>query len=48
MLYEVITCKNAIDAMANEGTITVDLKEKDKEVVIDITDTGCGVPKSNP
>jgi len=40
-------CKNAIDAMANEGTITVDLKEKDKEVVIDITDTGCGVPKSN-
>lgn len=40
-------CKNAIDAMANEGTITVDLKEKDKEVIIDITDTGCGVSKSN-
>jgi signal transduction histidine kinase len=40
-------CKNAIDAMANEGTITIDLKEKDKDVVIDITDTGCGVAKSN-
>jgi len=40
-------CKNAIDAMANEGTITVDLKEKDKEVIIDVTDTGCGVSKSN-
>ncbi len=40
-------CKNAIDAMANEGTIQVDLIEKDDQVVIDITDTGCGVPKSN-
>lgn len=40
-------CKNAIDAMANEGTIQVDLNEKDDQVVIDITDTGCGVPKSN-
>lgn len=40
-------CKNAIDAMANEGTITIDVHEKDKWVNIDINDTGCGVPKSN-
>ena len=40
-------CKNAIDAMANEGTITVDVNEKDSQVYIDINDTGCGVPKSN-
>lgn len=40
-------CKNAIDAMANEGTITMDVKEKDNQVYIDINDTGCGVPKSN-
>ena len=40
-------CKNAIDAMANDGKISIDLKDKGKEVMIDITDTGCGVPKSN-
>lgn len=40
-------CKNAIDAMANEGTIRVDITEKEDHVTIDITDTGCGVPKSN-
>ena len=40
-------CKNAIDAMANDGTISVKLKEKNGQVEIDITDTGCGVPKSN-
>ncbi len=40
-------CKNAIDAMANEGTISLNVKEKDSQVYIDISDTGCGVPKSN-
>lgn len=40
-------CKNAIDAMANEGTITIALKGKEGQALIDITDTGCGVPKSN-
>lgn len=39
-------CKNAIDAMENNGTITVDLKEKENQIYIDITDTGKGVPKS--
>lgn len=40
-------CKNAIDAMVNEGTISIELNAKGKEVFIDITDTGCGVAKSN-
>lgn len=39
-------CKNAIDAMDNQGTITIGLKEKNGTVVIDITDTGKGVHKS--
>lgn len=39
-------CKNAIDAMGNNGTITVNLKEKEDQVYIDITDTGIGVTKS--
>lgn len=40
-------CKNAIDAMGNNGKIAIQLKEKEKQVFIDITDTGIGVPKSN-
>ncbi|MGM0619698.1 MAG: sensor histidine kinase [Bacteroidota bacterium] len=39
-------CKNAIDAMDNNGKITFELQEKDENVLIDITDTGKGVPKS--
>jgi len=39
-------CKNAIDAMDNNGTITIELHEKESTVNIDITDTGKGVPKS--
>jgi len=39
-------CKNAIDAMNNNGTISVDLREKENQIYIDITDTGKGVPKS--
>lgn len=35
--------KNAIDAMNSTGTITIDLKEELKHVVIDITDTGKGI-----
>jgi K+-sensing histidine kinase KdpD len=38
--------KNAIDAMDNNGKITFELQEKDENVLIDITDTGKGVPKS--
>lgn len=39
-------CKNAIDAMENNGKITLNLKEKEENVILDITDTGKGVPKS--
>lgn len=39
-------CKNAIDAMENNGNITVALKEKEGQVMVDITDTGIGVAKS--
>jgi len=39
-------CKNAIDAMGNNGTISVILKEKENQVYIDVTDTGVGVAKS--
>jgi len=39
-------CKNAIDAMGNEGTISLSLKENGNTVSIDITDTGKGLQKS--
>jgi len=39
-------CKNAIDAMGNDGTISINLNEKGEHVLIDITDTGIGVAKS--
>ncbi len=39
-------CKNAIDAMGSNGTISIQLKEKEEQVFIDITDTGTGVAKS--
>lgn len=37
-------CKNAIDAMAGEGDITVEITEQAEQVLIDITDTGKGIP----
>ena len=36
-------CKNAIDAMAGSGTITIELKEEPKQVLIDFIDTGKGI-----
>lgn len=39
-------CKNAVDAMDNQGKITTAMKEKDENLIIDITDTGKGIPKS--
>jgi signal transduction histidine kinase len=39
-------CKNAIDAMGNNGTISINLHEKGNQIFIDLTDTGKGVPKS--
>jgi signal transduction histidine kinase len=39
-------CKNAIDAMDNLGKINVSVSEKDEQLIIDIADTGKGIPKS--
>jgi hypothetical protein len=39
-------CRNAIDAMNGAGTITVDMEAKEGQVVIDVSDTGKGMPKS--
>jgi signal transduction histidine kinase len=38
--------KNAIDAMEGCGEITVRITETEKNAIIDITDTGKGIPKS--
>ena len=40
-------CKNGIDAMEGNGEITIKVEEEDKYAVIDITDTGKGMPKSS-
>lgn len=39
-------CKNAIDAIDNHGKIALALEEKEEQVIIDITDNGKGVHKS--
>ncbi len=36
-------CKNAIDAMGGEGVITIQMKEDQKHVIIDVSDTGKGI-----
>lgn len=38
--------KNAVDAMEGQGEISVRIEEKEKYVLIDVTDTGKGIPKS--
>jgi hypothetical protein len=38
--------KNAIDAMEGNGEITVRITENEKHVLIDVSDTGKGIPKS--
>jgi anti-sigma regulatory factor (Ser/Thr protein kinase) len=38
--------KNAIDAMEGNGEITIRISENEKNALIDITDTGKGIPKS--
>lgn len=39
-------CKNAIDAMDGRGTITISSRLKGQTIIIDISDTGKGIPKS--
>lgn len=38
--------KNALDAMEGVGQITIDIKKADKTVVLDVTDTGKGIPSN--
>ncbi len=38
-------CKNALDAMSGSGTISVELKSFRNQVIIDVSDTGKGIPK---
>ncbi len=38
--------KNAIDAMQGKGAVSVDLKEDDSHIIVLISDTGKGIPKS--
>jgi signal transduction histidine kinase len=38
--------KNAIDAMEGDGELTINLAETEKHTLIDISDTGKGIPKS--
>jgi signal transduction histidine kinase len=38
--------KNAVDAMAGDGTLTVHLSRQNRQAMLDITDTGKGIPKS--
>jgi signal transduction histidine kinase len=39
-------CKNAVDSMENTGTIAIKiLRGSDSKVLIDISDTGKGIPK---
>ena len=39
-------CKNAIDAMDGEGTIRIAMCHEGKHVLIDVSDTGHGIPKN--
>jgi len=39
-------CKNAVDAMDCEGMINIEILEVDGQVIIDVSDTGKGIPKS--
>ena len=39
--------KNAIDAMKGKGDLKLELKKIDKQVLINISDTGKGIPKSS-
>jgi signal transduction histidine kinase len=38
-------CKNAIDAMDGKGKINIDIFENEKNIIIDFSDTGKGIPK---
>jgi signal transduction histidine kinase len=37
--------RNAVDAMSGTGTFTINVKEDEKQIIIDFTDTGKGISK---
>ncbi|MBS1914705.1 MAG: HAMP domain-containing histidine kinase [Bacteroidetes bacterium] len=39
--------KNALDAMEGKGDIKIDIKQQEKEIWIDVSDTGKGISKNN-
>ena len=39
-------CKNAVDAMEGSGEVHIVISEDDLNVIIDVTDSGKGIPKS--
>jgi signal transduction histidine kinase len=39
--------KNALDAMEGKGAITINIQEQEKEILIDVTDTGKGIAARN-
>ena len=39
-------CKNAVDAMEGTGKVTIEISETDSQVILDVCDTGKGIPKS--
>lgn len=39
--------KNALDAMEGKGSIKVDIQDKEKNVIIDVSDTGKGISREN-
>ena len=40
-------CKNAVDSMQGNGTITLTAEERQGHYVLDVTDTGKGIPKNH-
>ncbi len=40
-------CKNAVDAMTGVGSLSIDIIDVNKYVILDFTDTGKGISKSN-
>ncbi len=39
-------CKNAVDAMGGSGKVNLEISQDELNVIIDVTDTGKGIPKS--
>lgn len=39
--------KNALDAMEGKGAITINIQDQEKEILIDVTDTGKGIAARN-